>query len=213
MNARVSLTARKLKWLAPLVALVLLSGAANAADRFLIPEQMGLPFYARGLGHTDDGSWVVTAFYRPLEWVPKNFNLLAMFDFNIDPNCPLLVEGFAILEAGGFSPIQEQLQNVPGVLMPICFAEGTEYLKAMANGKATFQELMRMESLLIGWADFYHETLQPLDPSDPLGKAVGNMVASGFLEDGRSFYVHSHVIFMQGEVKDAQYNVTVRFGD
>jgi hypothetical protein len=213
MNARVSLTARKLKWLAPLLASVLLSGAANAADRFLIPQDMNLPFYARGLGHTDDGTWVVTAFYRPLEWVPDKFNLLAMFDFNMDPNCPLLVEGFAVLEAGTFAAIQEKLQNVPGVLMPICFAESPEVLKAMANGKLTFQELMGMKSLLIGWADFYNETLQPPTPSDPLGKSVMNVVASGFLEDGRSFYVHSEVIYMHGEFKDATYNVTVRFGD
>ena len=212
MKPRITLTAgRKLKWLAPLLALVLLAGGALAAERFLIPQQLGLPFYARGLGHTDTG-WVVTAFYRPLECVPKNVDLY-LVDFNIDPACPLFVEGFAVLEEGAFMPMHEELQNVPGAPMPICFAESTEFLKAVANGKVTVRELTGMKSLLIGWADFYHETLQPLNPSDPLGKAVSNVVASGFLEDGRSFYVHSEAVFMHGDVKDATYNVTVRFGD
>ena len=117
MKPRITLTAgRKLKWLAPLLALVLLAGGALAAERFLIPQQLGLPFYARGLGHTDTG-WVVTAFYRPLECVPKNVDLY-LVDFNIDPACPLFVEGFAVLEEGAFMPMHEELQNVPGAPMP-----------------------------------------------------------------------------------------------
>ncbi len=209
MTARVALTARNLKWLAPLLVLVLLSGAAGTADRYLIPEQMNLPFYTKGLGHTDDGTWVVTAFYRPLEWVPANVNLYAL-DFSIDPNCPLFVEGFAILEEGSGAPMQMELRNVPGALMPVCFNGGQEFLKALNNGSVTLRELMGMESLVIGWADFYHEILQPMDAS---GKAVSNVVASGLLEDGRPFYVHSEVIFLNGAVTDEQYNVTVKFGE
>jgi len=208
MNVRASLSVgRELKWVAPLVALLLLSSAANAADRLLIPEQMGLPFYTKGLGHTDDGTWVVTAFYRPLEWVPENGDLYAL-DFSIDPNCPLFVEGFAIFDQG--APVQLELRNVPGARLPICFAAGTDFLKAFNNGSVSLRELMRMDSLVIGWADFYHEILQPMDAS---GKAVSNVVASGLLEDGRRFYVHSEVIFLNGDVTDAHYNVTVRFGE
>jgi hypothetical protein len=43
--------------------------------------------------------------------------------------------------------------------------------------------------------------------------AVCGTVASGVLEDGRSFYVHSEVVWMYGDVKDVQYNVAVKFGD
>ena len=209
MNARVALTARKPQWLALLVVFALMPAAGSAADRFLIPEQMDLPFYTKGLGHTDGGTWVVTAFYRPLEWVPENINLYAL-DWAIDPACPLFVEGFAILEDGSGAPIQMELRNLPGAPMPICFAGGTDFLKAFNNGSVSLRELMRMKSLLTGWADFYQEILQPMDPS---GKAVSNVVAGGILEDGRPFYVHSQVIFLNADVTDAQYNVTVKFGD
>ncbi len=52
-----------------------------------------------------------------------------------------------------------------------------------------------------------------MDPSDPKGWQHVDAVASGVLDDGRSFSVHSEVVFMYGDVKDAQYNVAVRFGD
>jgi len=120
------------------------------------------------------------------------------------------VEGFAILEEGSGAPVQLELRDVPGTSMPICFAAGTDFLKAFNNGSVTLRELMRMDSLLVGWTDFYQEILHPMDAS---GKAVSNVVAAGLLEDGRPFYVHSEVIFLNGDVTDAQYNVTVMFGD
>ncbi len=42
---------------------------------------------------------------------------------------------------------------------------------------------------------------------------MSNVVASGLLEDGRPFYVHSEVIYLNGDVADEQYNVTVQFGE
>ena len=62
-------------------------------------------------------------------------------------------------------------------------------------------------------ADFFQDVEQPIDPSDPKGWQHSDTVASGVLEDRRSFYVHSEVVWMYGDVKDAQYNVTVRFRD
>jgi len=74
MKPRISLVAgRQLKWLALLVALVLLPGVVGAAERLLIPEDLDLPFYACGLGHTADGAWVGAAFYRPLDKAPGKF--------------------------------------------------------------------------------------------------------------------------------------------
>ena len=67
MNARVSLTVRKRKWLVPLLALILLPGVAYAAERLLIPEDIPLPLYACGLGHSGESpeDWIVTAFCYP----------------------------------------------------------------------------------------------------------------------------------------------------
>ena len=60
---------------------------------------------------------------------------------------------------------------------------------------------MQKQGSLRGWADFFKDVEQPIDPSDPKGWQHSNAVASGVLEDGRSFYVHSEVVWMYGDVK------------
>ncbi len=59
MNARVSGTAWKLKWLAPVLALVLLAGVALTAERLLIPQDLTVPLYIRGFDDVKAG-WTAT---------------------------------------------------------------------------------------------------------------------------------------------------------
>ena len=190
MNARMSLTAGwKLKCLVPLLALLSAAGIAGAVDHLLIPEQLNLVFYGRGLGHTDDGLSALVLYTLP-ESVPDGVNVLQL-RFDIDPSS-LLVEGFAIMEAGALAPIQENVRNAPGKLVPICFADTGEMLAAREGG-LFIEELLDLPSLKIGWADFYSEILHPTDPLNPTAPTQVNVVASGFFpEDGRSFYLHSN---------------------
>ena len=202
MNARMSLTAGwKLKCLVPLLALLSAAGIAGAVDHLLIPEQLNLVFYGRGLGHTDDGLSALVLYTLP-ESVPDGVNVLQL-RFDIDPSS-LLVEGFAIMEAGALAPIQENVKNAPGKLVPICFADADEMLDARQGG-LFIEELKGLPSLEIGWADFYSEILHPIDPLDPTAPTQLNVVASGFLEeDGQSFYLHTNA---PGD------NLIVRFGE
>lgn len=202
MNLAVSHTAwRSLKWLAPLLILALLAGTSLAAERLLIPTERKLPFYCVGLGHTDPASfpnnWVITAFYRPLDKVPSTFNLLDTLPTVIPESNTPLVEGFAIVKEDNplLPPIQRELQNVPGESVPICFTPGDEWLAAADDGNLTVDELKGLS--LVGWADFYQESFSP---------GVKRIaVASGVLEDGRPFLLHS--VHTQGA-----YEVTVIFG-
>jgi hypothetical protein len=206
MKRRVFLTAgRKLKWLAPLVALVLLAGVGGAAERLLIPEELDLPFYACGLGHTADLAWVGTVFYRPLETAPGG---IAVNQFvSVDPEVyPLCVEGFAVMKEGDFFPMSSSVWNRPNEVVEICFARAEEYLAALADGKVTIDELRAMSSLTVGYADFYLEVQQPADRDVPGEGFHRTVIASGLLEDGRPFFVrHARTA--------GAYNIDFRFGD
>ncbi len=208
MNARVSLTARKVKWIGPLLALMLLAGVAWAAELVRFPQDQPFPFYALGLGHSGlaPEDWVVTAFCYPPDSFKANYDL---FNQPVDPSRlpeePGYLEGFGIVGEGPY-PLQVVVGNVPGVKVPIWFTSVSTW-----NDKWTVSEMEKQGSLR-GSADFFQQIQQPIDPSDPKGWQHSDTVASGVLDDGRSFYVHSEVVFMYGDVKDAQYNVTVRFG-
>jgi hypothetical protein len=191
------------------IAVVVLAVRASAAERLLIPEQLDLPFYVQGLGHTADLAWVGGVFYRPFETAPGD---IAVNDFvSVDPEAyPLSVEGFAVVdEDDSFPPypLNAVLRNRPGEAVEICFNSVEDFRKALENdGKVTIDELRAMPSLIVGYADFYLEINQPPDPRDP-GKGFSrDVIAKGVLEDGRPFYVRS--IYTEGA-----YNIDFRFGD
>jgi len=186
-----SQTVLMFKWAAPVLGLLLIVDSALAAERFNIPEEApGIPAYARELD-SPHSEWVVYTFYRSLDCVPLNFNFVDFFDFDLlDPTeeCQILMEGFEIWEDPGTSPapFQNELHEVEGVPIPILFVSRTEWLDAVADGRLTFRELLRFDSLLVGMADFYHEILQPEGASN---NPELNVVTSGVLEDGRTFDV------------------------
>ena len=173
-------------WLSLLTALTVqwLGGTAQANVRL---EATGGPFYARFesyLIHTD-GEWAAIAFYRSPECVPDDFNLLNFFD-PAALGCPSFVAGFEIWKngpwAGDESPIQSELKlRSP---MPIWFVSWTELQTAIAGDVLTIEDLAAMRSLLVGTATSFTETLHP---SQAAQQTKTTIVASGFLEDGRSF--------------------------
>ena len=198
MNAKVSLAKRNVKCLAVLAPLVLVAGLAQAVEKLLVPEQSGtMPIYTRGFDDAKSG-WTATIFYHPPELVPSNFNLLSGHDPDMDPNCPMFMEGFLLWEEGAPEPFQEVLALVPGKVAPIYFVERSEMYAAIADGKQTIKELEKMDSLLVGWADSYHEEFSAN------GGFQINISASGTLEDGRRFSLHC-------EINAGNYVVSVRF--
>ena len=198
-------TGRKLKWLALLVALVLLPGVAGAAERLLIPEELDLPFYACGLGHTENGAWVGAAFYRPLDKAPDDFTVNEFV--LVDPvEYPLCVEGFAVVKEGEFFPMTASLRNRPNEVVEIIFVPGDQFLAELAeDGKVTFADMKEMD-FVVGLADFYLEIQQPADRDVPGEGFHRGVIASGVLEDGRPFSVRS--VYTKGA-----YNVEFKFGD
>lgn len=177
------------------VLLLLMSvGVGLAAEYLTVPEEQGLPYYARlmsRVGYTD--TWAIV-FYRPPEWVPETFNLLApggvAFDFNIDEDCPYLVEGYAIRDSEappGTPPLKQHLEEAEGETVEIWFIDGADARAAYQNEAEpdlTILEFLEMDSLLIGYADFFVEDLHPTG-----GAAVSfqALQASGSLLDGTTF--------------------------
>jgi len=209
MNVRTCFKTRRLKWRWFLLALAAIGGTATAAEVVYFPEDMPLPLYAIGLGHSgeSEGDWVVTAFCYP----PDSFK--ASYDLSQQPIDPSMVagqtcylEGFGLF-ADGPVPIQSVLKNARGAKVPIWFTPVSAW-----NGKWTVAQMKKQGSLR-GLADFFQDIQQPADPADPDSPMHGLSVASGVLEDGRSFYVRSEVVWIKGDIKDVQYNVDVRFGN
>ncbi len=167
--------------------LLAVPGVVQAADR--VPETSNdLPFYARlerGLIHTD-GKWAAIAFYRPPDCIRGDFNLLDFFDVPAAFGCnapePYL-SGFLIVKDTELF-IQSRLQLVPGRIMPVWFVSWPELESAINDDDLTIGELKAVPSLLQGWATFYTETLHPLGMAQ---QTKSELVALGYLEDGRKF--------------------------
>jgi len=211
MKMRASFTAgRRLSFFALPLVLALLTGGAWGAQRILIPQDMPLPLYVSGLGHTGlaDDDLVGTAFFYPPELIPGDYDLSNMPVYNYPVGAvPSLVQGFLIVGGQSPNPLQVVLQNVPGVLMPVWFTRvgDWDYYPWTVNG-------MLAEEPLMGWADFYRELQEPLDPSQPNGPWHHQTVASGMMEDGRSFFVWSDCTQAQGKGYANVPDLIVHFG-
>jgi hypothetical protein len=175
---------------------VLVASSAFAAERELFPEDFpGIPAYARletadETGFTDL-EWVVIPFYRDPAGVPRKFNMLDLMD-NATPenrayawSVPLQVEGFVIRDEPRPSlPKVFYAEGLPG--MPVWFVRWEEFSESAADGTLTIREILRMDSLVFGIADFYMEEIQ-----SGLGdNASHRIVTSGILEDGSLFWAH-----------------------
>ena len=95
------------------------------------------------------------------------------------------VEGCLIFGDSMTTPEQLELRNAPGVRVPMWFTPVANWSRWTVNA-------MEKAGSLVGYADFYHQTAQPSDPAEPTEPWHVQTVASGFLEDGRPFHVHSN---------------------
>lgn len=166
------------------------------------PEDPGPPLYARvgdpaGPVVYSDGDWAVIAFYRDPDCVPEDFNLLEFFAFG-SFGCDMTVSGFSLweVEVGTAPP---KVLKMTGTDVPIWFSPLDAFNSAIADGVLTVGELQGLDGLLVGHADRFNETLQPIPLPPELGggghpspKLVQQ--AGGWLQDGRRFSLHiSHV--------------------
>ena len=173
------------------VALALVPGVATAQSPKR-EEPAELPFYARDVFGA--GEWSVVYFYRPVECVPRDFNLLLFFDVPRVFGCgPMTVDTFAVWETGPgqdpFGPRQGRARGLGAV--PVWLVRTEDLRRATSDGVLTLAELQALDPLM-GTADFFTEVLHP-------GGAVENphlvVNARGTLEDGRSFTVHIAINF------------------
>lgn len=175
--------------LSVLFALVATTSRVDGQARLLVPEEsLSGPFYARierGLVLQTD-EWVAIAFYRDPACVPASFNLLNFFDFANIPAvffCPLTVHGFEVWSdpAADAGPRQSKLRGNGAV--PVWFLTVEDY-QAVLPG-LSMSELLAMPSLMQGVATDYEETLHPLGIAE---QSMLQIVASGYLPDGRTFH-------------------------
>ena len=181
------------KFLAVLGILGLLqfSGAACADEHLPVPQGIQPPVYTSAGGPLflpdgaifalHDGEWAAVPLWRPAQCIREDFNLLEYFDLAALA-CPLLVEGFVRWNNG---PVSWEARGLGAV--PIWFVRWPDLQQATADGHLTVVELAALDSLVIGNADFYQEQNHGV-VNHPVSHLT--LVASGALDDGRSFRLH-----------------------
>ena len=173
---------------------VMSTSVVQAAILYNVPEDVEPPFYARigqdEIYHNDD--WAAIVFYRDPSCVPADFNLLEFFDFTPDPDfglrvfgCPLTIAGFEVRKnaPGQGPPIQAKYHGLGAV--PVWFVSWPELQDAHVGQLINQGELLSSaDSLRIGSASFYSETLHPTG-----GAQVAHITidAHGQLTDGTQF--------------------------
>lgn len=206
-----------------ILPLVLLAAACAAtpatvaaADRLLFPDDFpGLPAYL-ALPSTDldftDGEWACIPVYRSLDGIPDDFNLLDFLD-NSSPDrlayaqsVPLHVQGFVIRDNPPPSPPQTlYIEDTPG--MPVLFVPWDVLQEQAADGEVFIEELLSLDSLLVGEAATYMEEIQVLGGAEV---SSHRRVTFGELEDGTPFlatYSHGSAYDVPGV------QVHIRFGE
>jgi hypothetical protein len=181
---------RTITTLAAVLVAALVCGAGKT-QRYLVPQDMPLPLYVTGLGHTGTNAndWVVAAFYYPSATIPADYDLFnePVFDYPVGVVTPL-VQGFLVFHDGNPYPVPQVMHNAPGAKVEIWFVPAQNF----ANGVDPYPgftytiNAMKAEGAIVGWADSFVQTWE--------AGTTGNsstVVASGVMEDGRTFWVKS----------------------
>jgi hypothetical protein len=178
---------------------------AQAQIRQEVPEDRQPPIYAdfgQGfLPHTED--WAVIVFYRSPACTPDDFNLLDFFDFTPafpggPPRaflCDLHIEGFTLWRSLD-DPFPAEIMLHGTGAVPVWFVRWPELQRAIVDDHLTIGELVALPSLLVGSASFFLESERNSIPEQRGGNEA--LVASGTLEDGRSFHVELTEKFREG---------------
>jgi hypothetical protein len=155
-----------------------------AGERSRIPEDRpGPAAYMRletagEMGFTDL-EWVAIPVYRQIDLIPDDFNLLLFFDNATQErreyaqSVPLYVQGFVIRNP---QPLVLYFEDKPDEPTPILFVSWGEFQEETDDGEIYIDELLCMESLQVGMADFYMEEIM-------LGW-THRIVTSGVIVDG-----------------------------
>jgi hypothetical protein len=169
---------------------LLLGSLAWANLRLEVPADTVPPFYHTTAGPflfedgtifaLHDDEWAAIPFYRSPEFAPLDHDLLNDFDPNVF-DAPLHVAGFIELTDEG-NLFLEQAQGTDGV--PIWFLKWADLQVIMADGDLTIGELLDVESLRMGIADFY-EHQNHVFGVHPVSHLT--IVGHGTLEDGSAF--------------------------
>lgn len=191
-----------------LIMSALLATTAPASAVVRLEDGGDVPFYARitTIGEPDqvfhDEEWAAIVFYRPPSCVPKDFNLLAFFDFPgpSGPGAfgcnPPTTAGFNLWHNGPGIDAAPYLAVTHGLgAVPVWFISWPALQAAMGDGVLTMAELEALpaSSRLIGSASYFHQVLQPHDAA---AVPMTQFVARGSLQDGRSFLVRG--LFVEG---------------
>ena len=144
MNARVSLTAQRVKWFAPLLALVVLAAVASAAELLRVPEDTPLTFYALGLGHS---GWTRRTGSLPLSairQIPSRPTTTCSTSRSTLPGCPISRGTWRGSRSSTKVLTRSRLSSrtVPGVKVPIWFTSVSAW-----NDKWTVAEMEKQGSL------------------------------------------------------------------
>jgi hypothetical protein len=173
------------------LTLVAVSVWAGPTQRYLVPQQMALPLYVTGLDQTGTNAddWVVAAFYYPSATIPADYDLFnaPVFDYPVGFVTPL-VQGFFVFHDGSPFPLPQLVQNAPGAKVEIWFVPVQKFISNVdTNGNYVWTiNSMKAEGAIVGLADSFTQTWEA-------GTKVDNntVVASGTMQDGRSFWVKS----------------------
>jgi len=190
------------------LALLLVASAAPAADLLMIPDELQVPAYHEGTGHTSDGAWTGTIFWRSPDCVPRNTDMLALHYELLDPEvsaqCPMIVEGFAIVDDGALFPRYVQMWNPERETIPIWFVSGPDILAARADGVLKFRDLQKAPSLRMGTADWYQVELIMTGSGQ-----IRNTIATGWLDDEPNVTFTVHTVHNSW----GQYKVNITFDE
>lgn len=190
------------KWSLLLILAVALPCLAGESAKNLIPEdEPGPPAYMRlevsGPRGITDLTWVAIPVYRDLDGIPKDFNLLDFLDVSTPArrahawSVPLRVRGYTIRSADTpfpGPPVLLRLENRTDTDMSILFVSWEEFREEVEDDHAIYiDELLAMDSLMVGVADEYTETTR----SNPLQHEIDTFgtVTAGQLT-GSTFRVH-----------------------
>lgn len=182
-------------WMAGALALTAAVAGAAPTAAVVRVEGAGLPAYARIAGPGIDGGveevyhsdqWGIIPFYRPVDCVPDDFNLLQFFDVPGAFACgPQTVTDVTLWRNGpGLDPAPTHVRVTGRGAVPVWFVAWSELHDAMDDTVLTIAELRTMPSLLVGEASFYSEELHTTQAAEV---ALSQTVARGTLVDGRTF--------------------------
>lgn len=203
------------------LAMTLLAGYAAPADAaedaglvqtsWPSADDPGMPFYARVELFPpfifNDGEWAAVVFYRDPACVPEDFNLISVFDVPGAFFCPHTVHGTSLWNGAYLNGSPRMVTMEGNGAVPVWFVPWKAVSdRARADGVLTVSDLAETEGILIGYADRYHETLQPhADPNFGGGGHPNPSMtvnASGVLDDGRGFQLH--IDWIKDQVRSTQ---------